>query len=125
MNGLVPVLTKLKRRKATVPFCTPSIRNPFASGKLTSPALYWITGRVAASRAASMVTGLVTRALFTVNVPLHTSIFPADATVAMASGKFVKVTSCPTVPLGQTPTAPRVSTAMNGLKDPVKPPRPE
>ncbi|PYO79151.1 MAG: hypothetical protein DMD67_03395, partial [Gemmatimonadetes bacterium] len=100
MNGLVPVLTNDKRRKATVPLPTASIKKPFVFGKLDSPALCWITGGVAASGAASIVTGFVISTLSAVNVPLHNSIFPPGGTAARASGKFVKVVRLPTDPAG-------------------------
>src|SRR5689334_16139542 len=101
------LLVKLKRRKATVPLATASIAKPIAPSMLV-----WITGGVAASGAASIVTGFVISTLFAVNVPLHKSIFPFGGTAASASGKFVKVARLPTDPAGHRPTTGAAPTAV-------------
>src|SRR2546426_3807430 len=111
-----PVLVKLKRRKATVPFPTASITKPFAPS-----AFVWITGGVAASGAASIVTGFVISTLSAVNVPLHNSIFPPGGTAARASGKFVKVARFPTNPAGHRPTTGAAPTAVNVSGLPIAP----
>src|SRR5207244_10629793 len=97
---------------ATVPLATASIKKPFAAGKVLL-VLFWITGGVAASAAASIVTGLVISTLSAVNVPLHNSIFPPGGTAARASGKFVKVARFPTDPAGHRPTTGAAPTAVN------------
>src|SRR2546426_8950605 len=111
-----PVPAKLKRRKATVPLATASITKPFA------PSVFvWITGGVAASGAASIVTGFVISTLSAVNVPLHNSIFPPGGTATRASPKLVKVVRLPTAPAGHRPTTGAAPTAVNVSGLPIAP----